>query len=432
VGLYGGFRGYEILRSQRNADPLTGGTTLSGDLLGDDEYPFANADLFDDNTNIVISAGSDISPSTIVDGFIIMGGYNPDGDGAGLNSTGFPTLKNLFFYGNQAYHGGAIWLGNTGEEHMWRLENCIFTGNLARHPENTYVYGYGGAIYTDWADGTNPNRLLLQRCEFIDNYAFNRGGAVFIDEGTEIDVDDCLFRLNKAVQPNAAQQKGYGGAIYIHSFQEARISRTRFLENQTDVNGGAVYALDADVLVSQCVFWENACGEYGSGMYAGINEYDGTLRIVNTTVAYNRTADPSIGSAIYFVSNSAGSVDNSILWGNTNADVVVPSAKKQIYTGSSTVRVRTSCVQHYSTYALTSGPGNTGDDPAFKNSGAGDLRLTADSGCIDNGNDYVDADPITPNYQPLPVFDLAGALRIVDGDDNGIANVDMGAYEYQP
>jgi hypothetical protein len=71
------------------------------------------------------------------------------------------------------------------------------------------------------------------------------------------------------------------------------------------------------------------------------------------------------------------------------------------------------------------------EDPQLKDA-SGTLELESDSPCIDTGNTFVDADPLIPGYQALPVIDLAGASRIVDGDDDGISDVDMGAYEYQP
>ncbi|UCH22958.1 MAG: hypothetical protein JSU83_07040, partial [Deltaproteobacteria bacterium] len=72
-----------------------------------------------------------------------------------------------------------------------------------------------------------------------------------------------------------------------------------------------------------------------------------------------------------------------------------------------------------------------GADPAYVNHVAGDLRLSAGSPSIDTGNDYVDFDPLAVGFQPLPATDLDGKCRMVDGNFDGEAVVDMGAYEYQ-
>jgi hypothetical protein len=47
------------------------------------------------------------------------------------------------------------------------------------------------------------------------------------------------------------------------------------------------------------------------------------------------------------------------------------------------------------------------------------------------GSNYVDYEPMTPGFQLLPAADLNGSQRIVDGDGDGNAFVDMGPYEYQ-
>ena len=43
----------------------------------------------------------------------------------------------------------------------------------------------------------------------------------------------------------------------------------------------------------------------------------------------------------------------------------------------------------------------------------------------------IDAAPFTAGFQPLPLFDLAVNPRVVDGNGDGHADVDMGAYEVQ-
>ena len=70
--------------------------------------------------------------------------------------------------------------------------------------------------------------------------------------------------------------------------------------------------------------------------------------------------------------------------------------------------------------ALTQGAGNTGAAPQFVNAGAGDYRLRGDSALIDAGD-----------FQNVLGPDVSGAARPVDGDGDGTARVDMGAYEYR-
>ena len=52
---------------------------------------------------------------------------------------------------------------------------------------------------------------------------------------------------------------------------------------------------------------------------------------------------------------------------------------------------------------------------------SGDLHLRPGSPCVDAGN----------NVDVFGDFDLDGHARILDGDGDGAAVVDMGAYEYR-
>jgi hypothetical protein len=102
VAIYGGFAGNETAHSQRNPNPETNGTILSGDLNGDDG-PDTNDDGIPDTNrtdnayHVVTGSGTD--NTALLDGFTITAG-NADGtdsnsDGGGLfNTSGSPTVRN--------------------------------------------------------------------------------------------------------------------------------------------------------------------------------------------------------------------------------------------------------------------------------------------------------------------------------------------------
>jgi hypothetical protein len=80
---------------------------------------------------------------------------------------------------------------------------------------------------------------------------------------------------------------------------------------------------------------------------------------------------------------------------------------------------------------LSGGTGNlietahTTGDPKFVNEAGGDYRLAAGSPLIDGGS----GDPLAPGESNL---DKAGLPRIVDGNADGIARRDVGAFEFKP
>jgi hypothetical protein len=92
------------------------------------------------------------------------------------------------------------------------------------------------------------------------------------------------------------------------------------------------------------------------------------------------------------------------------------------------MQVRTSCLTEANSYP---GAGNINTDPKFVDKDGGNLRLQSGSPCIDRGNNYLDYFPTVPGFQLLPATDLDGNWRVVDGNNDGTATVDMGAYERQ-
>ena len=67
--------------------------------------------------------------------------------------------------------------------------------------------------------------------------------------------------------------------------------------------------------------------------------------------------------------------------------------------------------------------GNIDEDPLFIGTGDYPFTLSENSPCIDTGT----PDTIGLN---LPPWDIIGNERIWDGDEDGVATIDMGAYEF--
>ena len=112
-------------------------------------------------------------------------------------------------------------------------------------------------------------------------------------------------------------------------------------------------------------------------------------------------------------------LSNSIFWANTDQEGTIESS--QIYQfNSDNPQINYCCVQGWT--GAFGGMGNIDTDPLFVNDANGDYHLLQDSPCIDTGD---------PNYIAEPdETDLDGNPRVLDGDDDGIPVVDMGAYEF--
>jgi hypothetical protein len=76
---------------------------------------------------------------------------------------------------------------------------------------------------------------------------------------------------------------------------------------------------------------------------------------------------------------------------------------------------------------VTGTSGNISTDSLFVNSALGNYRVRANSPVIDAGSNFALGPPSL-----LPTLDKDGNTRINDGDGNGGATIDMGAYEFTP
>jgi predicted outer membrane repeat protein len=378
--------------------------------------------------------GFEIYASGCVDGFTITGGHAwgiPPNQGGGVwIEDCSATVANCTFQGNYCeYYGGAI---ATLWAHGATITDCAFVENRTEY--------YGGAIYNYDSD------LTITGCVFTDNVALATpddvdeddpipgGGAIFNEEGQPT-ISDCILSGNSGYYGSGISNyfsDAYvvgctisdgdeftiaGGGMYNYG-GSPMIEGCLFRGNSVTWSGGAVFEVSTGTYVN-CIMCDNAAYSHGGAVYINRSTDDATSRpnFVNCTLYGN---DAVKGGGLYS-DNTIPTMTNCIVWGNTAiSDIDGPGIfdSKSVWSGAGIVA--TYCdIQGASTF---SGTGNLRVDPGFVVPGSGDFSLPFGSPCIDVGNN---------SAAPLPTVDFIGNPRVRDGDEDGTATVDMGAFEFR-
>lgn len=211
LALYGGFKGSETNRTQRN--PKARKTILSGDL--------GRRGFKKDNAHHVLIGATGCT----IDGFTIKTGVadgeqqNAEGGGILLPKMTYNfTLRDCSLEKNDAVLGGAI---SAAEACSITLSNCTFLANRATH---------GGALH--FIDKT---KLISHNCTFSSNTADERGGAVFLQNASKTEFENVLFQYNFSA--------GHGGALWAKASDTVtlKLTETAFNHNRASAEAGAVW-----------------------------------------------------------------------------------------------------------------------------------------------------------------------------------------------
>jgi hypothetical protein len=224
---------------------------------------------------------------------------------------------------------------------------------------------------------------ILYNCRLATNYAFRGGGA------HAAVLYDCYLTQNFA---GGGSANGSGGGVANSTLYRCTLFSNHAHGGRDSfgggANGGRLY---------NCLLQGNSAIYGGGAAFADL--YHCTL--------VENTADgrfDSRGGGTYF-----GQFWDAIVYYN-NAPASPP------YANHYSTAVQYSCT----TPAPTSGSGNTTAEPGFVNRSAADFHLLASSPCIDAGT----------TLSPPVTTDLDGVPRPLDGNGDGTAAFDMGAYEY--
>jgi uncharacterized repeat protein (TIGR01451 family) len=289
VKIYGGFEGNETQLGERNPDPATNGTILSGAI--------GTADISDNSHTVV--RGDGVSASAVLDGFTITAadgtGTTPGTafyrGGGFYSSGGSPTLRNLIISDNLAGQGGGMFIENGTPI----LNDVTFSGNTAN-------LGGGMVSYTD----SNP---VLTRVTFSENAttSLGNGGGMYIWDSNPV-LNDVTFSGNTA---------NLGGGIHTRQNSNPVLNGVTFSSNTaTNQGGGISNSINSGnkLTLNNVTISGNTATNQGGGIH---NNYGLTLR--NSTISDNTVsggASPQ-GSGLYASSSAILTMTNSIIADNT-------------------------------------------------------------------------------------------------------------------
>ncbi|MEP0806095.1 MAG: hypothetical protein HRF47_11425, partial [Chloroflexota bacterium] len=320
VEIYGGFNGTETSLTQRNSNPATNNTILSGDIDG---TPGDSAN----NAYHVVTI-SNVTSTAVLDGFTITGG-NTEGDGhfgGGVyivNAS--PTLRNLIITGNQSPTGGGggMFIGTDPGETTSSpaLTHVTFSNNTAER---------GGGLFSQ---NSNP---VLTNVTFTNNTATNgAGGGMNSQTANPGDSPSLPTLVNVVFHNNTA----VGGGGMINSNSHAVLTNVTFSGNAASRRGGGLLNEDSNPTLTNVTFYNNTSTD--NTFYSDPRGGGGMLNINSNPTLNNVTfsANDSVlvgGDAIRNV-NSNPQIRNSIFW--DDADDEIQSD------GTSTVTISDSVVE---------------------------------------------------------------------------------------
>jgi predicted outer membrane repeat protein len=348
-----------------------------------------------------------------------------------------PTLTNCTFTSNSASNGGGMYNDDASEP---TLGNCDFIENTASN--------YGGGMYNK--DASSPTMVLGS---FTNNSATDGGGGMYnyassptvnavgftgnvVADGSGGGMANyeessptlslCAFNSNAALYwgggmhnnnssptvlestflTNTATEYG-GGGMSNDAAASPLVNSCFFLGNTTTGwGGGMLNSYYCDTVVTSCVFAGNTATDASYGCGGGMMNSNWSSPTVANCTFYNNAATAS-GDGLHNDWNATPAVVNSILWdGGTD----------EIYSANGAAPT----VNYCDIQGEYAGTGNINADPLFVDPSSVDFHIQPASPCIDAGSDSV-------IY--VGIHDFDDEPRVLDGDGDGTATVDMGADE---
>jgi hypothetical protein len=246
---------------------------------------------------------------------------------------------------------------------------------------------YGGGIYCI----LNSN-LILFDVIISNNAAYYCGGGIAVDNNSELSIENAIINNNSAT---------YGGGLYIRDCDDpATLTNILVTDNCSD-QGGGILCYSSDLYLRNATISNNsALGNSGQG--GGLCCYG------------------------FYYNSSEIDLLNCILWNNIPEEINTELSGDHVISLTidySDIEGGIEGIVYDENDIINWGDGCFDADPLFIGIGEHPYSLQSVSPCIDAGS-------IENYFLQIPASDLIGHERIWDGDNNGVAIIDLGPYEY--
>lgn len=345
--------------------------TKALEIIGDDTDP--SQVKFDGQSKYLLLAVS--NDGILIHGITFQNGYDNSGSATALSD-----------WPDNYYKGAPI------EINAGTISNCVIKSGRGKFNGSMAAWGTAKIYDCFFSGGYNS-----------DGNAYNAGRGGCLKLGGSAVAGRCVF---------TGGSSGGGGGVGIQGnallFDSVITNNTARASNY---GGGGVYFKNGGTISNGVVKANSASGGIGGGLLL----WEGSARAYNTLVAGNSAQN---GGGVYF-RNANGRLYNCTVAGNAASSI-----GNNIFREVAAQTVNTIVAGGIHSTSGTDTNGYFGDDPGFLDAANGDYSLDASSICIDAGS--------TLAYAADATDVSLSKLRVIDGDGDGIATIDIGAYEYDP
>jgi nitrous oxidase accessory protein NosD len=326
------------------------------------------------------------------------------GEGLGSVIKGF-TIQNGTSQPDHFYEGSGIFVGNSSP---------TITGNAIINNGGCDGLGIGVSSGSPVIQGNTMSNNTRTTCS-----GGSGGGGIFIGGGASAQV------LNNTITNNSIVA-GEGGGISLNAAGTPTIRGNLISGNSVSGispaarGGGIVMYNHSDALIVQNVIVGNAADQ-GAGVAGTVPVGTRGPFLINNTIANNNARQGNgsgvsiegFGPQTEFINNIIAGIasQSAVSCGGYPLAPVFEFNDVSSFQGSPYGGICTD---------QTGLNGNISSDPLFQSAANGDFHLKLGSPAIDAGDNSAPS---------LPATDFDGNPRIVDGNNDGIAIVDLGAYE---